>query len=126
MMASIRARDTKPEMTVRRFLHARGFRYRLHDPSLPGKPDIVLPKHRTVIEVRGCFWHQHPRCQYAYMPASNHDFWQKKLSENSDRDLRNKAQLHELGWRVFVIWECEVDEECLYDLVKRLQCAQNL
>lgn len=108
MMSGIRGRDTKPEYVVRRYLHRLGFRYRLHDRRLPGRPDIVLPKHRTVVEVRGCFWHQHPGCRFAATPKSNGAFWQRKFRENVERDARNEALLETDGWRVLVIWECEV------------------
>ncbi len=106
-MSRIRGKDTKPEMAVRRYLHARGFRYRLHVKDLPGKPDIVLPRYRTVIFVHGCFWHQHPGCGHAVMPKSNAAFWAAKLRANTERDIRHRARLEELGWRVITIWECE-------------------
>jgi DNA mismatch endonuclease, patch repair protein len=107
MMSGIRGRNTTPELTVRRFLHGRGFRYRLHVAGLPGRPDIVLPRHRVVIEVRGCFWHRHPGCRFAVMPSSNRDFWAEKLNRNVERDARNRGALVAAGWRVLVIWECE-------------------
>lgn len=106
-MSRIRAKDTKPEMAVRRYLHARGFRYRLHVKDLPGKPDIVLPRYRTVVFVHGCFWHQHPGCGYAVMPKSNSAFWATKLRANTERDIRHRTSLEERGWRVITIWECE-------------------
>jgi DNA mismatch endonuclease (patch repair protein) len=108
MMSGIRGKDTKPELMVRRFLHGRGFRFRLHDPRLPGRPDIVLPRYRTVVEVRGCFWHQHAGCRFAATPKSNGAFWQRKFQENRDRDARNERLLTDAGWKVLVIWECEV------------------
>lgn len=111
MMSGIRGRDTRPELVVRRFLHRSGFRFRLHDRRLPGRPDIVLPKYRAVVEVRGCFWHQHPGCHMAYMPSSNRVFWKTKLEGNVARDIRNKAALKAKGWRTLVIWECEVSED---------------
>lgn len=106
MMASIRGKDTKPEMIVRRFLHGKGFRYRLHSRSLPGRPDLVLPKYRLVIFVNGCFWHQHAGCRYATMPAQNQKKWKLKFEQNIKRDQHNINTLMESGWRVFVIWEC--------------------
>ncbi|OWY26929.1 very short patch repair endonuclease [Herbaspirillum robiniae] len=106
MMANIRSKDTKPEMAVRRYLHANGFRYRLHDRQLPGKPDLSLPKYRTVIFVHGCFWHQHESCNRAYMPSSRKEIWQNKFANNKRRDVRVIQELGELGWRVIVIWEC--------------------
>lgn len=107
MMAGIRGKDTKPEMTVRRYLHARGFRYRLHDKRLPGRPDLVFPRYRTVLFVHGCFWHQHPGCRYATTPATNAEFWQHKLSANLHRDTRQAEALVVSGWRVLTVWECE-------------------
>jgi DNA mismatch endonuclease (patch repair protein) len=108
MMSAIKGKDTKPELSVRRFLHRSGLRFRLHDRRLPGRPDIVLPRYRAVVEVQGCYWHQHPGCRFAYMPTSNTEFWQQKLNGNAERDQRNQQALKALGWRVFVVWECEV------------------
>jgi DNA mismatch endonuclease, patch repair protein len=107
MMSGIRGANTKPELKVRRFLHAAGLRYRLHVKDLPGKPDIVLPRHRAAVFVHGCFWHQHPGCRFAYSPKSNAEFWQKKLSGNVQRDRVKEQLLREAGWRVFTVWECE-------------------
>jgi DNA mismatch endonuclease (patch repair protein) len=106
MMAWIKGKDTRPEMTVRRFLHARGFRYRLHDRSLPGSPDLCLPRYRVVIFVQGCFWHRHEGCRLSYVPASNRDTWQAKFQQNVERDRRNIDALVQAGWRVIVLWEC--------------------
>lgn len=108
MMSGIRGKDTKPEMQVRRFLHAAGFRFRLHVKDLPGRPDIVLPKYRTVIQVHGCFWHRHPECRYATVPANNAEVWAEKFARNVARDCEVESQLAELGWRVITVWECEV------------------
>lgn len=108
MMSGIRGKNTKPEVTVRKYLHGEGFRFRLHSANLPGKPDIVLPKHKCVIFVHGCFWHQHEECAYATLPKSNVCFWERKLSTNVKRDFFVQEQLAELGWRVLVIWECEI------------------
>lgn len=107
-MASIRGKNTKPEIIVRRFLHRLGFRFQLHRRDLPGRPDIVLPKYRTVVEVRGCFWHRHEGCPFAYMPKSNQEFWEEKLNGNRERDRRNLRELTRLGWRVIEVWECEL------------------
>ena len=113
-MAAIRGKNTKPEISVRRFLHRSGFRFRLHRPDLPGRPDIVLPKYRTVVEVRGCFWHRHERCPFAYTPKSNREFWKSKLNGNRERDRRNLLELAKLGWRAIEVWECELgDDEVL-------------
>lgn len=107
-MSRIRGRDTSPEMTVRSALHARGYRFRLHRKDLPGKPDVVLPKYRTVVFVHGCFWHRHSRCRNATTPTANARFWADKFAENTERDARRTRDLRKLGWHVFVIWECEV------------------
>lgn len=107
-MAAIRSRNTKPEVRVRRVLHAMGFRFRLHRKDLPGRPDIVLPKYRTAIFVHGCFWHCH-RCKYgSVVPATRAEFWAAKRGGNVARDRRHAAALRRLGWRVAVLWECEV------------------
>ena len=107
-MAAIKGKDTKPEMAVRRFLHSHGFRYRLHVNKLPGKPDIVLPKYKTAIFVHGCFWHQHKGCQYAYIPKSNTEKWEKKFEQNKIRDRQVIAEYQQLQWNPIVVWECEV------------------
>ena len=107
-MSRIRSRDTKPELALRKALHGRGFRFRLHDRRLPGKPDIVLPKHRTVIFVHGCFWHRHPGCKIATTPKTNTDFWIDKFDRNMARDKGNSEALIAAGWRVIVVWECEL------------------
>lgn len=106
-MRAVRSRDTAPEMTVRRFLHAAGLRYRLHDRRLPGVPDLIFPGRRTVVFVHGCFWHQHPDCPAAARPQSRADYWTHKLDGNIARDARHRAELESAGWRVLVIWECE-------------------
>ncbi|ABD55774.1 very short patch repair endonuclease [Jannaschia sp. CCS1] len=106
MMASIRRRNTKPEMVVRQELHAAGFRFRLDVRSLPGSPDIVLPKWRTAIFVHGCFWHRHAGCKYASTPATRPKFWQAKFEANVRRDCSNERALIEMGWKVAIVWEC--------------------
>lgn len=110
MMSGIRGKDTKPELEVRRFLHRLGFRYRLHDKRLPGRPDVVLPKYRTVVFVHGCFWHQHPGCRLATKPDTNGEFWRDKLRSNTVRDARNQSKLVELGWRTITVWECQTGD----------------
>lgn len=107
-MSAIRGKNTGPEVLVRKILHRQGFRFRLNVKDLPGKPDIVLPKHHAAIFVHGCFWHQHTGCKYAVMPKTNTDFWQKKLDSNVARDAQNIAKLTALGWKNIVIWECEI------------------
>lgn len=107
-MSHIRGKDTKPEETVRKYLFSRGFRYRKNDVRLPGKPDIVLPKYNTVIFVNGCFWHAHEGCRYFVWPKNNAAFWKNKISNNVDRDRRNIESLAASGWRVIIVWECEL------------------
>jgi DNA mismatch endonuclease (patch repair protein) len=110
-MSGISAKDTRPELRVRRYLHAGGFRYRLHGKDLPGRPDIILPRFRSLIFVHGCFWHQHPGCRFAYMPKSNRAFWDKKLGANVIRDRAIVRRLRRMGWRVRIVWECDVANE---------------
>jgi len=109
-MSRIRAKDTAPELIVRRELHRRGFRFRLHRRDLPGCPDIVLPKHRQVIFVNGCFWHRHDGCSLAAIPKSNQAFWQEKFQKTVERDKRTRKQLKDAGWSVHVVWECDAVE----------------
>ena len=106
-MGRISGKDTKPEVAVRKMLHCLGYRFRLHRKDLPGKPDIVLSKYKTVIQVHGCFWHQHEGCADSGVPKTNTDFWYGKLKGNVERDVRNTSALAGLGWNVEVIWECE-------------------
>ena len=107
-MSRIRGKDTKPEILVRKGLHARGFRFRLQDRKLPGRPDIVLPKYGVAIMVNGCFWHGHGGCRYATKPKSNIEFWETKIARNKHRDEVTSAHLEALGWTVIVVWECEL------------------
>lgn len=106
MMAGILGKNTKPELIVRRYLHACGYRYRLHRKDLPGKPDLVLPKYKLVVFVHGCFWHRHNNCVYATTPNSRRCFWEDKLNGNVIRDKKQISQLNGEGWRVIVVWEC--------------------
>ncbi len=106
MMANIKGKNTKPEITVRSLLHRQGFRFRLHDKSLPGKPDIVLKKYHAVIFVHGCFWHRHENCKFSSNPKQNIKYWKKKFSGNVRRDSEVYFQLKTLGWRTAIIWEC--------------------
>ena len=117
-MAAIRGKDTAPELAVRRILHAMGLRFRLHRKDLPGRPDIVLPKHRTVVFVHGCFWHRHEGWRYATTPKTRQQFWQTKFAANVERDSRNRTDLQQLGWHVIVVWECELRQPS--DLKERL------
>jgi len=108
-MSRIRGGDTRPERIVRSMLHRAGFRFRLHSKRLPGRPDIVLPKYRTVIFVHGCFWHRHKGCRLTYTPKSNRSFWQRKFRTNIARDRKSSAALKKLGWHVLVVWQCDVE-----------------
>lgn len=109
-MGRIRSRHTKPEIAVRSCLHRMGFRFRLHGRALPGSPDVVLPKHRTVVMVHGCFWHRHPSCKYAYTPSSKVKFWQEKFEGNVIRDRRARRALQAQSWKVVTVWECETKD----------------
>ena len=118
-MAAIRGKDTRPEMKVRRLLHAMGYRYRLHDRRLPGRPDITFPSRRKAVEVRGCFFHRHPdpACPKVATPRTRTEFWTAKFTANVARDMRNETALDDLGWGLLVVWECEVRRD---DLAARL------
>lgn len=113
-MASVRSRDTEPERPVRLLLHRMGYRFRLHASNLPGKPDIVLPRHKRAVFIHGCFWHGHKNCRRGTRPVSNTNFWNKKIDGNVRRDGRVGRQLRNLGWKVFTIWQCQIrDRESL-------------
>ena len=124
-MAAIRGTNTKPELAVRGFLHAKGFRFRLHRNDLPGKPDIVLPKFRTVIFVHGCFWHLHG-CKNTVAPKTRSEWWAAKLEGNRARDERNRLRLEKLGWRVIIVWECETSKPHLDHLAAAIPDHQAL
>lgn len=109
IMARVRAKNTVPELKVRKLLHALGYRYVLHAKNLPGHPDVVFPRRRTVIFIHGCFWHQHSGCKAAVRPASNAEYWQQKLTRNVSRDIETREALEAAGWRVLIIWECEIN-----------------
>jgi DNA mismatch endonuclease, patch repair protein len=106
-MSRVKNKDSKPEMRVRSLVHRMGYRFRLHNKKLPARPDIVLSRHRKVILIHGCYWHQHGVCRPLAIPENNPDFWRKKFAENVQRDKRNLRELKKLGWRVLVVWECE-------------------
>jgi DNA mismatch endonuclease (patch repair protein) len=108
VMSRIRGKDTGPERHVRSFLHRHGFRFSLHQSGLPGKPDIVLPKYRTVVFVHGCFWHGHSGCKRASMPATHRRFWSEKIKRNKARDGEVKRALQRAGWRILTVWECQI------------------
>lgn len=121
-MALVRGRDTKPEMRVRKAMHAAGLRYRLHDRRLPGAPDLVFASRRIAVFVHGCFWHRHPGCAAARMPKSRLEFWAPKLNGNAVRDQRNRRELEAAGWKVLVIWECEtLDSRAVMKLVRTVR-----
>jgi DNA mismatch endonuclease (patch repair protein) len=113
-MSRIRGKDTAPELLVRSALHRAGYRFRLHRKDLPGRPDVVLPKYRTVVFVHGCFWHRHKRCRFAYTPKSRVAFWQEKFRRNVERDRRKALALRRLGWKVVTVWECEVERSAMW------------
>ena len=123
-MSRIRGKDTKPEEKVRKYLFSRGFRYRKNDARLPGKPDIVLPKYKTVVFVNGCFWHKHEGCRYFVWQKNNAEFWKSKIEKNVERDLRVQKELRSLGWKVLTVWECELKsarfEETMAQVVQRI------
>ncbi len=119
-MSRIRSKDTKPEMLVRRFLHKNGFRYRLHVKTLPGKPDIVLPKYKTVIFIHGCFWHGHEGCRYYVVPKTRTEWWLNKIGGNIANDSNAKAILQDAGWNIITIWECELKKSSLEETLKNL------
>jgi DNA mismatch endonuclease (patch repair protein) len=120
MMAGIGGRNTRPELRLRKALHARGFRYRLHARELPGRPDLVFPRYRAVVFVHGCFWHRHTACRLTTTPAANASFWQEKFDSNVARDARNIAALRSLSWRVAVVWECALRERSIDNLISDL------
>ena len=119
-MSCIRNKDTKPEELVRKYLFSQGFRYRKNDTRLPGKPDVVLPKYKTVIFVNGCFWHGHEGCCYFVWPQNNAEFWKEKITGNIQRDKINHQILTEQGWRVIEIWECELKKKMIHETLDRL------
>ena len=124
-MSRIRSQATKPEMAVRRWLWAHGYRYRLNVKSVPGKPDIVMRKYRTAIFVNGCFWHGHEGCSKFVMPKSNTDFWQTKITRNRERDRQNYDILLQNGWQVIVLWECRLGKDILETTMQQVAVALN-
>ena len=122
-MSRIKCKDTKPEEMVRKALFARGFRYRKNDRKLPGSPDIVLPKYKTVIFVNGCFWHGHKGCKYYVVPKTNTDFWLDKINHNINRDAQKNTQLLKLGWHVITIWECKLKKAIFEETINDLSNA---
>lgn len=123
IMSRVRSQDTKPEMIVRRFLFQQGFRYRLHVKELPGKPDIVMPKYKTIVFVHGCFWHGHDKCKLADAPTSRQDYWEPKIERNRQRDARNRTELEAAGWKVLYVYECELSKKKRASTLQLLQKA---
>jgi DNA mismatch endonuclease, patch repair protein len=122
-MASIRSRNTKPEIILRKALFKRGYRYRIHVKNLPGRPDIVLPRYGTVVFVNGCFWHMHDACRTNMIPKANVEYWIPKLKRNVERDALNQKELKKAGWKIVVIWECEIRnhfQKVVDDLISQL------
>ncbi|SFO26207.1 T/G mismatch-specific endonuclease [Chitinophaga sp. YR627] len=119
-MSQIKGKNTKPEMLVRKFLHANGFRYRLHVKDMPGRPDIILPKYKTVIFINGCFWHGHEGCKYYVIPKTRTDWWRQKINSNINNDRKACQKLTENQWNVIVIWECELRKDKLENTLKEL------
>ena len=124
IMSRVKGKNTKPELMVRSQLHRAGFRFRLHRKDLPGKPDIVLPRLKTVIFVHGCFWHQHPGCRRATLPKQNAEFWKKKMAGNVARDEARQKELRALGWRVEVLWQCRLETD-LPQLIENLRLLRS-
>ena len=119
-MSRIKGKNTKPEMLVRKFLHAHGFRYRLHDKKLPGKPDIVLPKYKTVIFVHGCFWHGHEGCKYYVVPKTKTEWWLNKINGNKNNDTKAFNTLKENGWKIITLWECDLKPAKVYNTLQQI------
>ena len=121
-MSKVHSANTTPEIKVRKLLHSLGYRFRIHRKDLPGKPDIVLPRYKTVIFVHGCFWHGCPKCKPASIrPKENAEYWNRKLDKNMQRDKDNYAMLNQLGWKVLIVWECEIKKKNITELSERLR-----
>ena len=128
-MSRIRSKDSKPEMTVRKFLFGKSYRYRLHDKKLPGKPDLVLPRYKTVIFVNGCFWHGHEGCKYYVVPKTRTEWWLNKINRNKELDMNNIKELKSKGWKVITIFECDLkdgkDRNTLKNIVNQIEASGN-
>ncbi|MCC5918149.1 MAG: DNA mismatch endonuclease Vsr [Cryomorphaceae bacterium] len=122
-MSKIKGKDTKPEMLLRKYLHSKGLRYRLHNKNLPGKPDVILKKYRTVIFVNGCFWHGHKGCKYFVIPKTRTRWWIEKIEETKKRDSKSIRDLKELGWNPMIVWECELKPEKRNDTLEKTYFA---
>ncbi len=126
-MSKIKGKNTRPEIIVRKYLHSKGIRFRLHVPVLPGKPDIVLAKYKSIVMVHGCFWHGHEKCKYFVVPKTRTEWWSNKIAKTISRDKENNEKLTQLGWKVFIIWECELKngkEETLEKLYREIICQK--
>ncbi|MGM0608742.1 MAG: very short patch repair endonuclease [Candidatus Muiribacteriota bacterium] len=125
-MSRIKGKDTKPELIVRKYLHSKGFRFRLHEKKLPGRPDIVLPKYKTTIHVHGCFWHGHEGCKHFVVPKNKHKWWAEKINRTIERDKENYLLLKKLGWKNILVWECELKNNnvdiTLQNLYEKIIC----
>ena len=119
-MSRIKGKDTKPELLVRKYLHSKGLRFRLHDSKLPGKPDIVLSKYHTVVQVQGCFWHKHEGCKYFVVPKTRTEWWLNKINRTVERDKENKNKMDLLGWKTLVVWECDLKKDKKESTLKKL------
>lgn len=124
-MSRIKSKDTKIEVRVRKYLFAKGYRFRKNDERYPGKPDVVLPKYRTFIFVNGCFWHMHSGCKYGRLPKSNTDYWKAKLEKNVKNDKKHIKDLQEMGWKVIVLWECELNKDFEGVMERTIQVISN-
>ena len=119
-MSKISGKETKPEILIRKNLFSKGFRFRKNVKTLPGKPDIVLPKYKAIVFVHGCFWHGHENCKKAALPETRKEFWERKITGNSARDLKNKEELIALGWRVFTVWTCQLKTKDIHEYIQKL------
>lgn len=119
-MSQIKGKNTKPELLVRKYLFSNGFRYRLHDSKLPGKPDIILPKYKTIIFINGCFWHGHEGCKYFVIPKSRTEWWTNKILKTKENERKNKIILKQIGWNIITIWECQLKKNIIESTLKSL------
>lgn len=122
IMSRVKSKNTKPEILIRKELHKKGYRFRLHNKNISGSPDLVLPKYKTVVFIHGCFWHQHPGCKKSTHPKQNADFWKNKLDKNIERDARVVNELKDQGWKVIVVWECAIKKD-LVNAVDNIDAA---
>lgn len=121
LMSRVKGKNTKPEKKVRSLLHSMGYRFRLHRKELPGSPDLILPKYNIAIFVHGCFWHHHLNCKKATLPKQNRDYWEQKMNQNIERDLRKQKELEYLGWKVITLWQCNIDKSNEAELAETIE-----